>query len=168
MKPKRKRKESDNSLSFVTALTVEQCVERLEKGPAHTLDYRLTVRTDGQRFVVEVWGETKPPSITASLVGYLSEKAEGSTRVSGTVLGSTLYENRWIPALMPLVGMMLLIGFMAANDAQDRMLVGVIALTLTAFARFWFYEGARIARLTPDLRRWVMDQLYEPPESTTP
>jgi hypothetical protein len=162
-KPKRKREESGNSLDFVTALTVEQCVERLERGPAHTLDHRLTVRTDGQRFVVEAWGEiSRRPRTIARLEGRLSQGANDSTRVFGMVTNNNPYDN-WGMIAIPVIivlwwGMLNLIGLGGVGVTVFNLviIVGYVGILASLSDKF--------DQQTPDLRRWVRDQLYVPPE----
>ncbi len=52
-KPKRKNTPDTNRIEFVTTLSLDECVARLERGPTRTLDHRVNVRIDGTRFAVD-------------------------------------------------------------------------------------------------------------------
>jgi hypothetical protein len=164
LKVKRKRDETSVTLDFVTALTVEQCVERLEKGPTHTLDYRLTVRTDGRRFVVEAWGEMSGRSwLVANFEGRLNPTTHGPTRVSGFATTKNPWDSLWPPLLMLTVAVVLCV-VEWSNSPVSILWLGAAAVF------YWFYShsGTRVAEQTPDLRRWVRKQLDMPPEQPTP
>jgi hypothetical protein len=172
-KPKRKREKSGNSLDFVTALTVEQCVERLEKGPAHTLDYRLTVRTDGQRFVVEALGSLGGKAQGAQLVladfqGHLERTQTGSTRVYGIYAKKNRYHPERAWELTIIILLLVLVALSNSPDRDDWMVVlftSVLILLCTAVMYFSLdHYNTKLDEQTLDLGQWIKDQLSEPPE----
>jgi hypothetical protein len=179
-KPKRKREESSNSLDFVTALTVEQCVERLERGPAHTLDYRLTVRTDGQRFVVEALGAYGAPQAgtqmgLANFQGHLSRISTGNTRVHGITIKKNPYVSipAWVifPATPIIIFTAMVVtgrSFSLENILLFLLITGVTTIPLGLLYLTTKYYARKIDKRAPDLRRWVRKQLDIPPEQQTP
>jgi hypothetical protein len=161
-KPKRKRRASPPEIDFVTALTVEECLEQLERGPARTLDYRLSVRTDGMRFKVEALADRAPMAVLAELDGYLLTWPNG-TRV--TARSETKYKPDspyW--ALAPILVSFLYAYIYSKNSAWFLVLIpaiGVFAalLMLKLLARI----ADRALRQIPDLDEWLRQQIYEPP-----
>lgn len=171
-KPKRKRGERNPRIDFVTALTVEQCVERLERGPAHTLDYRLTVRTDQDCFIVEAWGQFFPerPLVTAQIDGYLDCTPNGTTRVSGDFTEKKPYDKTWFTFIVQMI-LFVLCGFTVINvkEASGRPVIIIFYLAFSGFTLgYLYYQAVRFQKQTPNLRQWLYDLLYVPPNQGAP
>ncbi len=179
MKPKHKRAEFPSEIDFVTALTVEECLEQLERGPARTLDYRLLVRTDGARFKIEVLGNTgySPPSMTvlAEMDGYLQAgktvHLRTKTPATRVVAKTKNIRNPWNPnyAIIPLVfwPIFTIVFMIVQKESSIEFLFKFGCLVGGAFAATLYvysvYMTEKITRQIPDLHEWLRQQLYEPP-----
>jgi hypothetical protein len=171
-KPKRKRGESSHEIDFVTALTVEECVERLERGPARTLDYRLSVRTDGARFKVEVLGNTgntrAPMAVLAEVDGYIQPWKTSHLRPGITVTRVTAHsetKSRLISNYWALVPIPISVFYAYILDTElASLVVPVLGVFITTVLLVSMTRTAdKFNRQIPDLRQWLMWQLYEPP-----
>jgi hypothetical protein len=175
-KPKRKRGENPIEVHFYTALTVEECTERLERGPSHTLDYRLSVRTDGERFKVEVLGDTgtTPGSMTVlaemdgNLQPWTMRKGTSATRVAAETKNKVTLLNPSLAVYLMIIWQLVVIVLMISEEVDDLefffvygVLVGGLVSTLAWL--YGVYMTDKISCQIPDLDQWLMDQIYEPP-----
>ncbi len=171
-KPKHKRGQSLNEIDFVTALSIEECVERLERGPAHTLDYRLTVRTDGERFKVEVLGNTRPARapmmiVLAEMNGHLHPWTTGTQVMARSETKYRPHSPYWAFLLVPLSCLYASFLF-AALGGETVVCIGllIVAAGVISSAVLSAYVADtldKVNRQIPDLRQWLMQQIYESP-----
>lgn len=180
-KPKRKRGQNPTETSFVTALSVEECIERLERGPSHTLDYRLSVRTDDDRFKIEVLGEADTGrgsmTVLAEMNGYLQLERTRHLRKGGTLVTRVVADTKisvrlWDPRLAVWIMIIWQIGvivYMVSEKDYDPEILVYFGFLLGGLfsAIYWISSVSTISKVNrqlPDLHEWLMDQIYEPPD----
>ncbi len=160
MKPK--RAEFPSEIDFVTALTVEECLEQLERGPRRASNFRLAVRREGKMFRVEALGNSG--AVLMQLNGYLRREKTG-TKVM------TELESRYIPRTslsmvpIPVLGIPFFLGLfmIVAGDIDIGLLANATFFGAAASAIWfggWYFEKRMIERLKTALRDWLYEQLY--------
>ncbi len=168
-KPKRKNTSDENGIEFVTALSVDECVERLERSATRSVDLRLNVRVNDARFAVDALDEvgTRGLKVVAELHGNLVTQQNDHTLVRAHY---HYQKNPWNPTantmfngLMALCmgwlvgGLVIIVG----GTVSVGILIGIVCAAGTFFVLYnnWDMKMQEYDRHLPDFRAWLHEHL---------
>lgn len=168
-KLKRKNTSDENGIEFVTALSQDECAERLERSAARSVDYRLNVRVNGARFAVDALAEvgTQGLKVVAELHGDLVAQQNDHTLVRAHY---HYQKNPWnLITNVVLNGIMAFgIGYLFGGLAYIVMstdFVGILIGTVSAVGFFFVsysnmdMKMQEFDRHLPNFRAWLHEHL---------
>ena len=169
-KPKRKNTSDSETIEFVTTLSLYECVDRLERAAARTLEHRVDVRVSGRRFVAEVEAEItkrEPKRVVAKLSGELYTSENNHTRVRARYHNRNPYKPNDIIlyAVLMALGMGFSCGFIVGlNDPSSGIVIGIVSGIGFFFWSHALFErrSERIEREIPNFNRWLRKHLDAP------
>jgi hypothetical protein len=169
-KPKRKRDHINWRLDFVTALTVDECRERLERATARLApDWQRIYLGDDNSFIIErlvtrgVQGTDYEGAVEIRFKGTLEQVATG-TRVRGTITEDTyerLMTAKWLVGVLAVIALTMLGIAAIVTGTWEILIVAVVVFGLFVAGVTWDWN--RTKWYPVQLMNWIRQQLFVPP-----